>query len=202
MMVIEPVTLEGRWLRLEPLADRHAEGLAAVAGSDEIWRLLPTAVRTIEEMRAWVGQALAGAQSGQELPFVQIDRATGAPIGSTRIMDIRPEHRAAEIGYTWLGRDWWRTHMNSEAKFLLLSYLFETAGCQRVTLKTDLLNVRSQRAIERLGAVREGVLRKHMIVQEGRSRDSVYYSILDDEWPAIRERMERELYAGANGPSQ
>ena len=198
---IEPVTLEGRWVRLAPLERRHVDGLAAVSADEELWRLLPTPLGTRDDVAAWVEQALANAASGAEMPFVTIERASGTIIGSTRFMDIRPEHRAVEIGSTWLGRAWWRSAVNSEAKYLMLRHLFEALGCQRVCLKTDLLNLRSQRAIERLGAVREGVLRKHLIVWDGRVRDTVYYSILDDEWPEVKGRLEAGLYGSAGAAS-
>lgn len=199
MLKIEPTTLDGRWLRLEPLEPRHEAELAAIATDPEVWQYLFTPLRTPEDVRLYLEQAFATAAGGSEIPFAQIERSTGRVIGATRIMDIRREHDAVEIGHTWLGRQWWRTMMNSESKYLLLRHLFDTLGCRRVALKTDRLNERSQRAIDRLGAVREGVLRKHMIVQGGRARDTVYYSIIDDEWPEIRARMERDLYGGING---
>lgn len=197
MLPIEPVTVEGRWVRLEPLERRHEADLAAIASDAEIWRLLPAPLETRDDMRSFVETALQNQEQGTELPFVIVERATNAVAGSTRLLDIRPAHRAVEIGATWLGRAWWRTAINSEAKYLLLRHLFETLGCLRVSLKTDGLNLRSQRAIERLGARREGVLRKHMIVQDGRSRDTVYYSILDEEWPTIGARMAARLYGDA-----
>ena len=194
MLEITPVTLEGRWVRLEPLERRHEAALAAVSSDEDIWRYLPIPLATRDDVHAFVETALANQATGSELPFVQVDRETETVVGSTRLLDIRREHHAVEIGYTWLGRTWWRTAINTEAKYLLLRYLFETAGCQRVSLKTDRLNERSQRAIERIGAVYEGTLRKHMIVQGGRRRDTVYYSIVDDEWPAVRARLESILY--------
>jgi len=195
MRKIEPVVLEGRFVRLEPLERHHEGGLNAIAGDPEIWSSFTSDLAVPENMRAWIEKALANRAIGTEQPFVTIDRATGAIVGGTRVMDIREAHDAVEIGATWLGRPWWRTAFNSESKYLLLRHLFDTIDCHRVCLKTDLLNERSQRAIERLGAVREGVLRKHMIVQDGRSRDSVYYSIIDDEWATVRARLEQNLYA-------
>ncbi len=194
MLDVGEVTLEGRWVRLEPLTVERAEELASVAAPEAIWRYLPVAFTDVSVMRTWAETALGNREAGSELPFVIIERDSGKAIGSTRFMDIRPAHRGLEIGYTWLGQEWWRTKINSEAKFLLLRHCFQTLGCIRVALKTDLLNTRSQHAIERLGAVREGVLRQHMVAQHGRLRDSVYYSILDHEWPAIRVRMEKSLY--------
>lgn len=186
--------MEGRWVRLEPLSLEHVPLLVPAASDQEIWRYLPVLADTEEKLHAWAEDAIRNAHAGTELPFVTVERSTGRLIGSTRFMDIRLPHRGVEIGYTWLAKPWWRTPINSEAKYVQLRHLFEELGCIRVALKTDLLNLQSQRAIERLGAQREGVLRKHMIVQNGRVRDTVYYSILDDEWPAIRQRMERELY--------
>lgn len=194
MMEVEPITLEGAWVRLEPLRPEHSGALAEVGCDEEVYRYLTAPLATHAEMQAFVERALDNLARGDELPFVTIDKEVGAVAGSTRYLDIRREHRAVEIGYTWLGRAWWRTRINSEAKYLLLRHAFETWGCQRVSLKTDGLNERSQRAIARLGAVREGVLRKHMILPSGRSRDTVYFSIIDDEWPAIKARMESELY--------
>ncbi len=195
MRKIESIVLEGRFVRLEPLERHHEGDLNAIAGNPEIWSSFTSDLAVPENMRAWIEKALANRAIGTEQPFVTIDRARGTIVGSTRVMDIQEAHDAAEIGATWLGRAWWRTAFNSESKYLLLRHLFDTIGCRRVCLKTDLLNERSQRAIERLGAAREGVLRKHMIVQGGRSRDSVYYSIIDDEWPPIKARLEQNLYA-------
>ncbi len=195
MQQIVPIILEGRFVRLEPLERRHEAGLNAVAGDEEIWRHFTSFLGAPDAMHEWIEQALTNEARGTQAPFVTVERATGTVVGATRVMDIQYEHDAAEIGGTWLGRAWWRGAVNSESKYLLLRHLFEVIGCRRVYFKTDLRNERSQRAIERLGAVREGVLRKHMIVQGGRSRDSVYYSIIDDEWPIIRVRMEQNLYS-------
>lgn len=193
-MELQPVTLEGKWVRLEPLSLAHADQLAVLAADPEVTRYLPGPAGSRPGVCAWIEAALRNQAMENELPFTIIDRASGSAIGSTRIMDIRREHRGVEIGYSWLGRAWWRTVANSEAKYLLLLHLFESVGCIRVALKTDLLNERSQRAIERLGAVREGVLRQHMIVRDGRRRDTVYYSIIESEWSSIRARMESSLY--------
>jgi RimJ/RimL family protein N-acetyltransferase len=193
-LAIGPVTLEGRWVRLEPLGLQYVDALAAISGDEEIWRYLSMPLASRSDVATFVERALATAERGDEVPFVMVERPGDTVVGSTRFMDIRREHRAVEIGSTWLGRAWWRTAINSEAKFLLLRHLFDDLGCLRVSLKTDGRNLRSQRAIERLGAVREGVLRKHMIVQNGYSRDTVYYSIIDTEWPAVRSTMESHLY--------
>lgn len=201
MIEVGPVTLQGQWVRLAPLEQRHAGDLAAVATDREVWQYLLAPLATPADVELFVERALAAAERGEEVPFVTVDCATETVVGTTRFMDIRREHHAVEIGNTLLGRAWWRTVLNSEAKYLLMRHLFDTIGCQRVSLKTDRLNERSQRAIERLGAVREGVLRKHMIVQNGRPRDTVYYSIVDEEWPAIKARMEESLYGGRENRS-
>ncbi len=194
MREIGPVTLEGRWVRLEPLQSHHELALLAISRDEEIRRHLAATLDTPEDVHRWMEHAMVTADRGVEAPFATVEQATSLVVGTTRFMDIQPAHRTAEIGGTWLDRSKWRTILNSEAKYLMLRYLFDEVGFQRVWFKTDRLNERSQRAIERLGAVREGVLRKHMIVHGGRSRDSVVYSIIDDEWPAIRARMEKDLY--------
>ncbi len=194
MSEIGPVTLEGRWVRLEPLQPHHEPALLAISREEEIRRHLAATLDTPEDVHRWMEYAATTAARGVEAPFATVERATGAVVGTTRFMDIQPAHRTAEIGGTWLDRSKWRTVLNSEAKYLMLQYLFDEVGFRRAWFKTDRLNERSQRAIERLGAVREGVLRKHMIVHGGRSRDSVVYSIVDDEWPAIRGKMEQNLY--------
>lgn len=193
-----PTALEGRWVYLEPLRWEHEAALAAISSDEDVWRYLPYSLATRDDVHRWLDGVLAQAARGRQIPFAIVERASGAVAGMTRLMEVRPAHRTAESG-TWLGLAWRRTAVNSESKYLLLRYAFETLGCMRVTLKTDVLNVRSQRAIERLGAVREGIARKHMIVHGGRVRDSVYYSILDDEWPRIRAALEEKLYVTEPG---
>ncbi|HSD51226.1 MAG TPA: GNAT family protein [Candidatus Methylomirabilis sp.] len=190
----QPITLQGVHVRLEPLVPRHAEDLFA-AGSDEaIWTYMPRPVlQSVEDTQAWIQEALAAAAGGTQIPFAIIHRAGGKGIGSTRYLDIRREHRGLEIGWTWMGTAYQRTPVNTECKYLLLRHAFEELGAVRVQLKTDLRNERSQRAIERIGAVREGVLRKHLALWDGFIRDTVYYSILDSEWPAIKGRLENLL---------
>jgi N-acetyltransferase len=182
-------------VRLELLSLAHAPDLFAVAQDEEIWRWLAIpAPSTLEEMRAWVAEALSLQARVGEQPFAVIDRATGRAIGSTRYLNVEAPHRGLEIGWTWYCRAYWRTAVNTECKYLLLRHAFETLGCIRVQFRTDLRNERSQRAIERLGAVREGVLRKHRIVpRDGYHRSSVCYSIIDDEWPAVKSRLESML---------
>ncbi len=163
--------------------------------SPEIWEYMPMRVARRDDMGRLVREALQAQAEGREIPFVIRDRASGRIIGSTRFLDLRPSHRSLEIGWTWLTPDVWRTSSNTECKYLLLRHCFESLGLLRVQLKTDARNVRSQRAIERLGAVREGVLRHHVIMPDGYLRDSVYYSILAEEWSGTRTRLEGSLQA-------
>jgi RimJ/RimL family protein N-acetyltransferase len=193
-MKVTPVTLEGTRVRLEPLTQSHQPALVAIGLDEDLWRWTPSApVRKPEDMTAYIAFALAERDAGRALPFATVDRATGRVIGSTRYGAIEPRHRRAEIGWTWLGRDWQRTAANTEAKYLMLRHAFETLGCVRVELKTDALNERSRAAIRRIGAREEGILRQHMITTTGRIRDTVYYSVLDSEWPQVKTELERRL---------
>lgn len=189
-----PVILEGRFVRLEPLDLHHAEGLYAVGQEDSVWRyLLRPKLRNLEDARGFVSEARQLLETGTQIPFAIIERETEQVAGSTRYLDIRPADHGLEIGYTWLGVPYQRTAVNTECKYLLLRHAFETLGAVRVQLKTDARNLRSQQAIERLGAVREGVLRKHMTVWDGFIRDTVFYSILENEWPCVKARLEQLL---------
>jgi RimJ/RimL family protein N-acetyltransferase len=188
-MAVTPVVLEGTAVRLEPLTMAHHAALTAVGLDEELWRLSPAQVRTAADMAAYIGVALAEQAAGRALPFAIVERAGGTVVGSTRYGAIDRNHRRLEIGWTWLGRAWQRTAINTEAKFLLLSHAFESLGCLRVELKTDVLNVRSRAAIARLGAREEGIFRKHMVTAGGRVRDTAYYAIVDDDWPAIKARL-------------
>lgn len=193
-MNVQPVTLIGDHVRLEPLALSHAGGLLAAGGDPSIWtHFIRPMPRELAEIRSWIEEALAGQAHGARLPFAIIARPIEQVAGSTSYLNISPPDRSLEIGWTWLGTAWQRTATNSECKLLLLRHAFETLGAVRVQLKTDLRNERSQRAIERLGAVREGVLRKYQVTQGGRHRDTVMYSILDDEWPRVRAGLEARL---------
>ena len=193
-MDVQPVTLTGRAVRLEPLSETHVPDLAAVGLEPSIWQhMLYGTMATEEQMRGWVQDMLRRRARGADLPFAVIYLRTGRAIGGTRYLDIRPADRGLEIGGTWYGLDYQGTVVNPECKYLLMRHAFETLGCLRVQLKTDVLNLHSQRAIERLGAVREGVLRDHMITPEGRVRSSVYYSVLAAEWPAVKARLEARL---------
>ncbi len=196
-MKIEPVTLEGNFVRLEPLQEvRHFAGLCDIGLDPELWRLVPYRVTTPEEMRGYIRQALAAETAGTALPFAQIESATGRVAGSTRYMNIDTANRRLEIGATWIAAPWQRTAINTEAKYLLLRHAFETLGCIRVELKTDALNERSRKAILRIGAKEEGTLRQHMITWSGRLRDTVYFSILDAEWPEVKMELEEKLKQG------
>jgi RimJ/RimL family protein N-acetyltransferase len=192
-MIVTPVTLERRHARLEPLAKAHLAGLAEVGLDDELWRWIPTAVRTREEMAAYIQTALDEQERGVSLPFAILEKATGRAIGSTRYGNIDRTHHRVEIGWTWVAREWQRTAMNTEAKYLLLKHAFELLGCMRVELKTDSLNEKSRAAILRIGAKEEGIFRNHMITGSGRIRHSAYYSIIDSEWPAVKARLEARL---------
>jgi len=192
-MNVAPVILEGSHVRLEPLAKAHLAGLVLVGLDEELWRWIPAPVRTTEEMGAYIDTALEEQKRGVSLPFALIEKATGRAIGSTRYGSIDRTHRRAEIGWTWVAREWQRTAVNTEAKYLLLRHAFETLGCIRVELKTDSLNERSRAAILRIGAQEEGTFRNHMITASGRIRHTAYFSIVDSEWPAVKARLESLL---------
>lgn len=189
-----PVTLTGHIVRLEPLTETHIPGLAEVGNDERIWQLmLYGTIQTEEEMRAWVRDILSRQAAGTDLPFAVIHIASGSVGGATRFMEMRPEHRGLEIGGTWYGIEFQRTAVNTECKYLLLQYAFEILNCVRVQFKADARNERSIRAIERIGATREGILRNHYILKDGTLRDSVYFSILDREWPGVKGRLQAML---------
>lgn len=192
-MVIAPVTLEGRYVRLEPLTAEHIAALAEIGLDEDLWKWIPNPVRTLEEMSAYVRTALDERANGSALPFTLIDKASGRAIGSTRYANIERIHHRLEIGWTWVARQWQRSAINTEAKYLLLRHAFETLRCIRVELKTDSLNERSRAAILRIGAREEGTFRNHMITASGRIRHSVYFSVLDSEWPEVKTRLESKL---------
>ncbi|HTY36984.1 MAG TPA: GNAT family N-acetyltransferase [Bacteroidota bacterium] len=192
-MDIKPVVLEGQYVRLEPLQPEHLPGLCDVGLDPELWRWTPTIVRTPDDMRAYVRTALLWQEQGTALPFVTIERSTGTIVGSTRFANIETAHMSTEIGWTWLGRRWQRTAINTEAKYLMLRHAFEVWGCIRVFFKTDSLNERSRTAIMRLGAQQEGVFRNHMLTHTGRIRHTVYFSIVNSEWSQIRSELEAKL---------
>jgi RimJ/RimL family protein N-acetyltransferase len=192
-MIVSPVTLEGPSLWLEPLTEAHHGPFCAVGLDDELWRWIPTPVRTPDEMAAYIAFALGEQARGAALPFAVVEKSSGRIIGSTRYGAIEPTHHRVEIGWTWLARPWHRTATNTEAKYLLLRHAFETLGCMRVELKTDALNKRSRAAIRRIGAREEGILRGHMITASGRIRDTVYHGIIAAEWPAVKAALEAKL---------
>lgn len=192
-MIVEPVTLAGEHVQLEPMLEAHHEPLAEVGLDEDLWKWIPVPVRTPEEMQAYVKAALAQQARETSLPFIIVERATGNVIGSTRYANIERVHRRVEIGGTWVARPWQRTAVNTECKYMLLKHAFETLGCIRVEFKTDSLNERSRAAILRIGAKEEGVFRNHMITAGGRIRHSVYFSITDSEWPAVKRKLEEKL---------
>ena len=184
--------LEGRHVVLEPLHADHAAPLAEAAADDRVWRWLMGSAPTPEQFAEWFARALREGEAGREGPFATIDRATGRPIGSTRYLAVRPEHRSVEIGWTWLTPGAWQTGANVEAKLLMLEHAFERLGCVRVEFKTDARNERSRAALAALPAQFEGIHRRHMITPYG-PRDSAYYSIVAEEWRAVRDNLERRL---------
>jgi N-acetyltransferase len=194
-MIVEPTTLRGKVVRLEPLRIEHVGPLAHVGLDPSLWRWIPNPVATADDMRAYVLTALDEQKRGVSVPFAIIDQISGQVIGSTRYANIEPAHRRLEIGWTWITPSFQRTAANTEAKLLLLTHAFETLSAHRVELKTDALNERSREAILRIGAKEEGTFRKHMIMSTGRARDTVYFSIIDTEWPAVKAKMRARLGA-------
>ena len=196
-MKISPVTLQGTGLRLEPLSlEKHLDGLCAIGLAPELWRWIPSQVRTPADMRSYIESALTDQASGTALPFglVQAGPGQSGPIiGCSRFGNISLRDRRLEIGWTWVAPAWQRSSVNTEAKTLLLSHAFETLGAHRVELKTDFLNDKSRAAIARLGAQQEGIFRRHVITDTGRVRDTVYFSIIASEWPAVKARLQALL---------
>ena len=192
-MEVMPVTLEGRHVRLEPLSQKHLDGLTEVGLQEELWRWIPAPVRTREEMAAYIDTALDEQRRGVSLPFATIEKSSGRPIGSSRYGNIDCTHHRLEIGWTWVAPAWQRTVANTEAKFLMLLHAFEILKCMRVELKTDSLNEKSRNAIKRIGAKEEGIFRNHIITASGRIRHTVYFSIIDSEWPSIKSALQARL---------
>ncbi|MEA2621338.1 MAG: N-acetyltransferase [Chloroflexota bacterium] len=192
-MVVEPVTLHGRLVRLEPLRDEHIPGLMAAGAAQELWRWTVEWIDTPEKMRAYLALAERARDDGSQVPFVTIDQSTGEVIGSTRFLNIDRPNLRLEIGYTWVVPGRQRGGANLEAKLLQLTHAFETLGCLRVEFKTDSLNDKSRNALLGIGATFEGIFRNHMISQGGRMRHSAYYSLTDDEWPATKRLLEERL---------
>lgn len=197
-MKVTPVTLVGTHVILEPLTIDHAPDLFEAAQDNEVWQFLSIGrPENLVEMQAFIHGALSQQTAGHRMPFAIIDRASGKAIGSTSYLDIQPQNRNLEIGWTWLGKAYWRSPRNTECKYLLLKHAFDDQGAIRVQLKTDSRNQRSQNAIARIGGVKEGILRNHVIYPSGYIRDSVYFSILDREWPEVKARLEAKLAAYA-----
>lgn len=189
-MDMRPVTLFGAHVRLEPLVlERHWAGLVEIGLEPSLWAFTVSKIRDAAELRAYLEQALAEQARGTALPFATIDVATGRVCGSTRFGNIVPEHRRVEIGWTWLGTAFQRSARNTEAKLLMLRHAFETWGCRRVEFKTSSANRKSRAAMARLGFVEEGTFRKWMVLADGSPRDTVWFSVIDDEWPARREQL-------------
>ena len=195
-MKVEPVTLEGFHVRLEPLSESHHSALCEVGLDPELWRLIPYRVTTPEEMAAYIRKALREQGRGTALPFATVERASGRVIGSTRYLNIDGANRRVEIGSTWIAGAWQRSAINTEAKYLMLRHAFETLGCIRVEFKTDSTNSRSRNAILRLGAREEGILRNHMVTWSGRIRHTVYFSVVDSEWPRVKAHLQAKLPVG------
>lgn len=193
--IVTPITLEGSVVRLEPIRGEHAEVFWEVAKDalDNIFQWIPYRMKTREDFRRLVEKALDERERGESIVFATVERASGRVIGSTRFMNIDRVNRRVEIGSTWIAPAWQRTAVNTEAKYLMLWHAFEVWGCFRVELKTDALNQRSRNAILRIGAKEEGTLRRHVLTWTGRVRDSVYFSILDAEWPELKPRLEQKL---------
>ncbi len=192
-MKIENVTLEGKNIRLEPLKREHAEILFEIALNKEIWHWTTTNIEKFEDMERYIQTALKEREQELTLPFVTIDKASNEIVGSTRFGNISVQDRHAEIGWTWINPKWQRTYVNTEAKLLMLKHAFETWKCIRIEIITDVFNEKSRNAILRLGAKQEGILRKHLIVDSGRIRDSVVFSVIDSEWQEIKGNLEKKL---------
>ncbi|HKC44003.1 MAG TPA: GNAT family protein [Burkholderiales bacterium] len=193
MIDLRPVVLEGHGVRLEPLAREHHDGLAAAAADGRLWELWFTSVPEPERTQAYIADALAGQTAGHMLPWAVRELASGAIIGSTRYHDIVAAIDRVEIGYTWYATRWQRSHVNTACKLLLLGHAFDVLGCKVVGLRTDNFNFASQRAIEALGAKKDGVLRHHAARRDGTARDTVLYSILAGEWPDVKRHLELRL---------
>jgi RimJ/RimL family protein N-acetyltransferase len=193
--IVSPVTLEGAVVRLEPLRHEHANLFWEVAQSDleDIFRWIPYSMKTPEAFRRLIDKAFEEQQRGESIVFATVERSSGRSIGSTRFMNIDRTNRRVEIGSTWISPAWQRTAVNTEAKYLMLRHAFEVWNCMRVELKTDALNQKSRNAILRIGAKEEGTLRRHLLTHTGRVRDTVYFSILDSEWPEVKAKLEARI---------
>jgi RimJ/RimL family protein N-acetyltransferase len=194
LMNVTPVTLDGTRVRMEPfLMEKHWEGLVAIGLDEDLWRWTVAQIRNAADLRRYLETAVRERSEGRSLPFTTIDKASGRVAGCTRFGNIDRDHRKLEIGWTWVGAPYQRSYVNTEAKYLMLRHAFETLGCLRVEFKTSVLNARSRNAMLRIGCIEEGTLRKHMVNENGTRRDSVYFSILDDEWPGVKARLEEMM---------
>ena len=189
-MDLSPLTLTGTAVRLEPLTAEHLDALAAVGLDPSLWSLTQHDIRTRDDLRDYIDEALAEQRAGTALPFATVALASGMVVGSTRFGNAVHAHHRVEIGWTWIAPAWQRSAINTEAKYLMLRHAFERMGARRVELKTNALNLRSRQAMLRLGATEEGTLRQHMLRRDGTNRDSVYFSVLDREWPGVKIRLE------------
>ncbi len=196
MIYPRPVVLEGLGVRLEPLSLDHRDALVAAASDGELWKLGFTSIPAPDDASTYIQAALDGQRDGHMLPWVVRDLAVGSIVGSTRYHDIMASIDRVEIGYTWYAKRCQRSHVNTSCKLLLLAHGFDTLGCKVIGLRTDILNQVSQRAIENLGANKDGVIRHYGVRKDGSVRDTVMYSILMEEWPGVRERLERRLREG------
>ncbi|MED1791665.1 GNAT family protein [Brevibacillus nitrificans] len=194
MLNIAPVTLEGKYVRLEPLRHAHIEGIWEAGRYENIWTYMSIKIDRLEDAVSFVETAMRNEEEGIDLPFAILSREDGKVIGSTRFLNIARKDRGLEIGFTWLTPSVWKSAINTECKYLLMRHCFEQLGCIRVQLKTDSRNLNSQRAIARIGGVREGVLRNHMILPDGYVRDSVYFSITHTEWKNVQEKLHLLLF--------
>ena len=192
-MQIKPLTLEGKYVRLTPLKLSHLPELYQAASDESLWLWTANVIKNREDALRYIETALGEFERKVSLPFVTIEKSSGRIIGSTRFGNLDAAHRKSEIGWTWINLKWQRTVINTEAKLLMLTHAFETWKCVRVTLKTDVLNEKSKKAITRLGAKEEGVLRRHLITDAGRFRDTVYFSIIDSEWQTVKAGLQDKL---------
>jgi len=195
-MKVEKIRLEGEFVRLEPLEIGHLEKLCEVGLDESLWLWTANIIKTSADMKGYIETALDEFRRGVSLPFVTIEKSSDKIVGSTRFGNIDAKNRKTEIGWTWINPRWQRTFVNTEAKLLMLTHAFETWNYVRVELKTDVLNEKSQKSMLRLGAQKEGVLRRHLITDAGRIRDTVYFSILDSEWQTVKANLEEKLRNG------
>ncbi|MGF9945463.1 GNAT family protein [Priestia megaterium] len=200
--MLKSVELVGTTVKLVPLEKMHEQGLYEAAKPKEIWEYLPVKVHSLSDMNQVIESALKAKQEGRELPFAVFDVESHSIVGSTRFLDISLPNKSVEIGWTWYHPSVWRTRVNTECKYLLLKYCFEELKLHRVQFKTDVRNNRSRKAIKRLGATQEGVIRKHMVLSDGYVRDSVIFSIIDNEWPFVKKRLEGFLHAASQGNTE